>query len=277
MHHQSLSAQYNEQVFRNLSLTEGLTAIYSTLPGGTISSAGASATQLRPPCPLGRPHLAGGGGYLVTSTDVPSGVVPGGGCALRRAAEHRAGSTIPLRDRNIVTSSIVVVVLKNGVRVTAVLEVDYTVQVDGDRTSLVATPTSALMQPGDPLAVSYVYQVTPSSKFQTTSGSASFGIDWRYFGFNFSHDQTDQTPLSGGDSALLLSERRERGLVYVRGYWDDFQARAGAGLTSYDSLQLSYVERRADLYLSYAPYTDLTFNFKANDPDRLPKSGAIHC
>ena len=68
--------------------------------------------------------------------------------------------------------------LKNGVRVTAVLDVDYRVQVDGDRTSLVPLATSALMQPGDPLNVSYVYQVAPSSKFQTTSGSASFGIDW---------------------------------------------------------------------------------------------------
>ncbi len=213
---QSLGAQYNEQVFRNLSLTEGLTAIYSTLPGGTISSAGVAANfNYGHVVPWeGQLNLAGGGGYLVTSTDVPAGVVPVVDAPYVVPPNIGAGATIPLRDRNIVTASIVVVVLKNGVRVTAVLDVDYTVQVDGDRTSLVPLATSALMQPGDPLNVSYVYQVAPSSKFQTTSGSASFGIDWPCFGFNYSHDQTDQTPLSGGDRHVspLRAPRRGRGL-----------------------------------------------------------------
>jgi len=83
-----------------------------------------------------------------------------------------AGSTIQLRDRNIETSTIVVVVIKTGgVRVTAVLGIDYTVQVDGDRTSLVPSPTSAVMQPGDPLNVSYAYQVAPDSKKSTAPPS----------------------------------------------------------------------------------------------------------
>ena len=177
---QSLGAQYNEQVFRNLSLTEGLTAIYSSLPGGTISSAGVSGSfNYGHVVPWeGQLNLSGGGGYLVTSTEVPAAWSPWWMRPTSVPPNIGAGATIPLRDRNIVTASIVVVVLKNGVRVTAVLDVDYTVQVDGDRTSLVPLATSALMQPGDPLNVSYVYQVAPSSKFQTTSGSASFGIDW---------------------------------------------------------------------------------------------------
>jgi len=176
-----------------------------------------------------------------------------------------AGAAILLRDRNIETASIIVVVLKTGTRVTAVLDVDYTVQVNGDQTSLIPLATSALMQPGDPLNVSYVFQVAPNSKFQTTSGSASVGIDWPWFGFNYSHDQTDQTPLSGGDNTLLLSERRDAGLVYVRGVWDEFQVRAGAGMTSYDSLRLTYVERRFDAFMTYAPYQNLNFNLALNE------------
>jgi len=264
---QSFGAQYNQQVFHNLSLTEGLTAIYSALPGGTISSAGASASfNYGHAVPWdGQLTLAGGGGYLVTSSQVPSGVVPVVDAPYVVPPNVGAGAAILLRDRNIDTASIVVVVLKGATRVTAVLDVDYTVQVDGDRTSLVPLATSALMQPGDPLNVSYVFQVAPNSKFQTTSGSASIGIDWPWFGFNLSHDQTDQTPLSGGDDTFLLSERRDAGLVYVRGIWDEFQVRAGAGVTSYDSLRLTYVERRFDVFMTYAPYQNLNFNLSLNE------------
>jgi len=264
---QSFGAQFNQQVFHNLSLTEGLTAIYSSLPGGTISSAGASASfNYGHVVPWdGQLTLAGGGGYLVTSSEVPAGVVPVVDAPYVVPPIIGAGAAILLRDRNIETASIIVVVLKNGTRVTAVLDVDYTVQVNGDQTSLIPLATSALMQPGDPLNVSYVFQVAPNSKFQTTSGSASVGIDWPWFGFNYSHDQTDQTPLSGGDNTLLLSERRDAGLVYVRGVWDEFQVRAGAGMTSYDSLRLTYVERRFDAFMTYAPYQNLNFNLALNE------------
>ena len=264
---QSFGAQYNQQVFQNLSLTEGLTAIYSSLPGGTISSAGASASfNYGHVVPWnGQLNLAGGGGYLVTSSQVPAGVVPVVDAPYVVPPNIGAGATIQLRDRNIETASIIVVVLKNGVRVTAVLDIDYTIQVNGDRTSIVPLATSALMQPGDPLNISYVFQVAPNSKFQTTSGSASVGIDWPWFGFNYSHDQTDQTPLSGGDDTLLLSERRDAGLVYVRGIWDEFQVRAGAGLVNYDSLRLTYVERRFDAFMTYAPYQNLNFNLALNE------------
>jgi hypothetical protein len=264
---QSFGAQFNQQVFHNLSLTEGLTAVYSTLPGGTISSAGvAGSFNYGHVVPWqGQLSLAGGGGYLITSSEVPAGVVPVVDAPYVVPPIIGAGAAILLRDRNIETASIIVVVLKGATRVTAVLDVDYTVQVNGDQTSLVPLATSALMQPGDPLNVSYVFQVAPNSKFQTTSGSASIGIDWPWFGFNLSHDQTDQTPISGGDDTLLVSERRDAGLVYVRGNWDEVQARAAAGVTSYDSLRLTYVERRVDVFMTYAPYQNLSFNLALNE------------
>jgi hypothetical protein len=264
---QSAGMQVNEQVFRNLSLTEGITAIYSSLPGGSISSVGAAANfNYGHAVPWeGQLSLGGGGGYLVTSSQVPSGVVPVVDAPYVVPPDVGAGSTILLRDRNIEAQTIVVVVLKaGGVRVPAMLDVDYTLQVNGDRTSLVPLPTSAVMQPGDLLNVSYSYQVSPSSKFQTVSGSASFGMDWPWFGFNYSHDENNQTPLSGGDSALLVSERRDAGVVYVRGVWDTFQARVDAGLVNYDTPLLAYVERRFNAFLGYHPYENLQFNLAAN-------------
>ena len=103
---QSLGAQFNEQVFHNLSLTEGLTAIYSTLPGGTISSAGVAGNfNYGHVVPWeGQLNLAGGGGYLVTSTEVPAGVVPVVDAPYVVPPNIGAGATIQLRDRNIVTA-----------------------------------------------------------------------------------------------------------------------------------------------------------------------------
>ena len=64
-------------------------------------------------------------------------------------------------------------------------------------------------------------------------------------------------------------------MVYVRGIWDEFQARAGAGLTSYDSVRLTYTERRFDVYLSYAPYLNLNFNLTANE-SRTDYQNPVH-
>jgi hypothetical protein len=265
---QSGGVQVNEQLFRNLSVTGGVNALRSVLPGGTITTiGGAGNLNYGHAVPWeGQLSLAGGGGYLVTSSQVPSGVVPVIDAPYVVPPTTGAGSSILLRDRNIVTDTIVVVVLKSsGVRVTATPGVDYTVQVDGDRTSIVPLPTSAVMQPGDPLNISYVFQVEPSSKFQTVSASASFGIDWPLVGFNYSHDQTDQSPLAGSDSTFLVSEHRDAGLLYLRYFSDTFTARGDAAIVRYDSTRLSYVERRLGQLLSYRPYENLQFNLAANE------------
>lgn len=265
---QSGGVQFNQQLFRNLALTEGATALDSSLPGGTIKAYGVAGNlSYGHAVPWeGQLSLSGGGGYLVTSTQVPSGLVDVVDAPYVVPPTTGAGASILLRDRNILIQTIVVVVLKSGgVRVTATLGVDYTILVDGDRTSIVPQPTSALMQPGDPLNVSYTYQVSPSSKFQTVSGSASFGIDWPWGGFSYSHDQNDQTPLSGSDGSLLVSETRDTGVVYLRGVWDTYQVRAGAGYVRYDSSRLSYVERRLDQFVGYYPYLNLQFNLAANE------------
>ncbi len=265
---QAGGVQVNEQLFRNLSVTAGVNGLRTSLPGGTITTEGAAGNvSYGHAVPWeGQLSLAGGGGYLVTTSQVPGGIVEVVDAPYAVPPTIGAGSSISLRDRNIETPTIVVVVLKSGgVRVTATLGVDYTVQVDGDRTSIVPLPTSALMQPGDPLNISYAYQVLPSSKFQTVSGSASFGIDWPWVGFNYSHDQTDQSPLSGGDSTLLVSERRDAGVLYVRGFWDTYTARADAGYVRYDSTRLSYVERRMNQVLTYRPYENLQFILVANE------------
>ena len=96
------------------------------------------------------------------------------------------------------------------------------------------------------------------------SRSASVSAEWEWFGFSFSHDETDQTPLEGSDTSLLTDQRKDAGVVYVRGIWDTVQGRVAAGLVRFDSTRLAYEERRLDEYLTYSPYENLQFSLAGN-------------
>ena len=264
---QSGGAQVYQQVYSNLSVTASANAVNSALPNGTISAAGgAGSGNYSHPLPGGGNFtLQLGSGYLVTKTHVPAGLVDLRDAAYTVPGAVGAGASILLKDRNIATTSIVVVVLKGGARVAAILDVDYTILADGDRTSIVPNPTSAVMMPGDTLNVSYAYAVTSDAKYATASRSGSAAVDWTWIGASFSHDESDQHSLSGTDTSLLLDERRQNAMVWLRGSRDAVQARAGAALVRYDSTRLAYVERRLDQYLSWLPRPNLQLNLSANE------------
>lgn len=263
----AVGAQLLQQLYSNLSAAAGVTGLYTSLPGGSITAEGANANASYTRALPGDGHLSTtlGGGYLVTTNRVPSGLVQVADSPYAVPQALGAGSAILLKDRNIVLASIVVVVIKGGARVQAVLDVDYSIRVDGDRTSIVPSPSSAVMQPGDPVNVSYVYEVSPSSKYATTSRSGSISADWNWIGMTVSHDQSDQRPVDGGDITLLLDQQRDNALLWLRGDWDAVQARASAGLLRYDSTRLVYTERRLDQYLSWIVRPDLQLNLSANE------------
>jgi len=276
-------AQIYQQVYANLSLTGGATGIYSTLPGGTISAYGVSGNgNYNHYLPLqGHFTAALGGGYLVTQTHVPAGLVDVVDSPYTVPDAVGAGAEILLKDHNIATTSIVVVVLKGGARVPAILDTDYSIRVEGDRTSIVPNPLSAVMQPGDTLNVTYAYQVSSDAKYATTSRSGSVTVDWNWIGASFYHDESDQEPISGSDTTLLLDQRRDNAMLWLRGSWDTVQARADAALTRYDSTRLAYTEHRLDQYLSWIPRFNFQVNFSANQyrteyklPDHVTTGGS---
>lgn len=260
-------AQLYQQVYSNLALTGAVTGFRSSLPGGTITSAGATGNGSYNHSIPGGGHLsvAMGGGYVVTNSAVPGGRVQVTDAAYAVPQAVGAGSAILLNDRNIVAASIVVVVIKGGARVAAHLEIDYTLLVDGDRTSIVPSPVSAVMLPGDPLNVSYAYEVNADSKYATLSRSASITADWSWIGATLGHDESEQRPISGGDATLLVDQKRQNALFWLRGAWDTVQARAGAGVVRYDSTRLAYVERRLDQYVSWTVRPNLQLNLSANE------------
>jgi hypothetical protein len=281
---QNGTAQLYQQVYANFSLTGGVIGGHTALPGGTFSSLGFSANGNYAHRLWGDGNLtaSAGGGYLVSSSYVPAGLVSVVDAPYAVPDATGAGATILLKDTNILASTLVVVVLKGGARVPAVLDVDYSIRVDGDRTSIVPNPASAVMLPGDTLNVTYEYQVDSDAKYATTSRSASVAIDWNWIGASFYHDESDQKPLSGSGTEFLMDTRRENAMVWVSGTWNDVQARADAAAVLYDSTRLAYTERRMDQYVSWAPRRNLQFNFSANEyrteyrvPEHVTNGGSV--
>lgn len=260
-------ARVLQQVYNNFSAAAGVTGLYTSLPVGTITSTGANANASYTRALPAEGHLSMtlGGGYVVTSNRVPSGVVQVTDAPFAVPQAVGAGSAILLKDRNIVLASIVVVVIKGGARVQAVLDVDYSIRVDGDRTSILPFASSAVMQPGDPLNVSYTFEVSPSLKYATTSRSGSISADWAWIGASASRDQSEQRPVGGGDITLLLDERRNNAMIWLRGNWYSMQGRADAGWLRYDSTRLAYTERRLNQYVSWMVRQDLQLNLSANE------------
>lgn len=281
---QSGGAQVSQQVYANLSLTGAANASRSSLPAGSISTAGMTGNcNYNHALPWGG-HLTVqlGGGYLVTRTQVPAGLLNVVDAAYTVPDAVGAGSAILLADRNIVAVSIVVVVLKGGARVPAVLDTDYTILVNGDRTSIVPSPLSAVMMPADKVNVSYSYQVSSDSKYATTSRSGSVALEWRWIGASLYHDESDQKPVSGGQTTLLVDERRDNAMVWLRGDWNDVQARADAAMNRYVSTRLTYTERRLDQYLSWLAWPNLQLNLSATEyrtqyelPEHVTTGGSV--
>lgn len=175
------------------------------------------------------------------------------------------GAGFLLNQAFIIPSSIVVVDTRGGARLATTLGVDYDVVIEGDLVRIVPLPTSAVIQPGDPLAVSYAYELDPSIKYGTTSGSVGGGADLRWIAFSFGHEQSEQKLISGHDGRFLQNIRRDSAQLDLRGAWRTFQAQAGAAYVRYDSTRLAYSQQRYTQLLSHRPRRAFALTLQADE------------
>ena len=169
-----------------------------------------------------------------------------------------AGAGFLLNQSFIVVSTIVVVDTRGGARLATAAGVDYDVVQEGNRTRIVPLLTSPVIQAGDPLAVSYVYDVAPSIRYATNSGSFGAGLDLRWIAVSYAHEQSNQH-LLGGDSAAFLEDVRKDSLeLDLRGAWRALQAQGTLAHVRYDSTFLSYTQRRSYEFASYRALAGLS-------------------
>ena len=175
-----------------------------------------------------------------------------------------AGAGFPLNQSFVVASSVVVVDTRGGARLATTPGVDYEIFREGDLIRVVPLPTSAVIQPGDPLAVSYTYELDPSLKYSTISRSVSGGVDLGWIAFSYGHEQSAQTLLSGQDSRFLQDLRKNTAQLNLRGTWKYLLGLAGAGYVRHDSTRLAYTQQRYTVLANYRPKRNLTLAFNAD-------------
>jgi len=175
-----------------------------------------------------------------------------------------AGAGFILNQSFVIASSIVVTDTRGGSRLPTTPDLDYEIVIEGSLLRIVPLATAAVIQAGDPLAVSYTYELDPSIKYRTAAWSSSLGLDYRWISLSYAHEESDQTMLSGRDSRFLQDLRRDDALVELRGATRSLSAQGTLAYTRYDSTLLAYKLRRLRLHGSYRPARSLALGLDAD-------------
>ena len=254
------------QPFGNLTTNGQMSALRQELPSGTRGTyVSGLAVQYRHSLPgNGTLNLRGGGRYQLDDNRLSASQISVADEAQAAPSSLGAGAGFLLNQPFVIASSIVVVDTRGGARLPSTLGLDYEVVKEGNLTRIVPLPTSAAIQAGDALAVSYTYEVDASIKFGTATSSASIGVDYRWIAFSYGHDQSKQTLISGEDSRFLDSLRKDTAQLNLRGTWRILPSQASASYVRYEATRLAYTQWHYTGLVSYRPSYSMIFGFNTD-------------
>ncbi len=200
--------------------------------------------------------LSGTGGLHYSDSQLSSALLPVVDSPYQAPPELGAGAGFLLNETDVVTSTIVVVNVRGGARLPTELGIDYEVEVEGNRTKIVPLATSAVIQGGDPLQVSYTYLTDPNLESRIDTQSYLVSGDWDWIGVSLTHDITKQTPLTGQEETLLSDQNRTALRVDLRHEWGDWRALGNVRAARYRDERLSYDEVRLNENVTWRPSYD---------------------
>jgi hypothetical protein len=204
------------------------------------------------------------GGLSYTDSELTSSAVPVVDSPYQAPPELGAGAGFVLNETDVVAETIVVFDVRGGARLATAVDVDYEIEVEGNRTKIVPLATSAVIQGGDPLEVSYSYLRDPSLESRVATQSYFVSADWDWITVSLSHDLTRQDPLSGQESTLLSDQDRTTLRVDLRRDWGDWRALGNARAARYRDERLNYDEVRLNENLTWRPSYDWQLTLDAS-------------
>lgn len=249
------SFDIQHRLFQNVTSDAGVDGLYTTFPDGRMYLYAGSWSE-------SYEHSIPWGGRLSLSTygryQVSDNAIKGGNISVTdepHVAPSTFGATngFTLNNPFVVSSTIVMYDVRDGRRIPAQLGVDYTVAQLGNQAQIVIVPTTMVIQPGDPLEVSYVYQTAPSVRYSTTTLDTSVGVYFEWIDFSLGHGEIRETLLSGRDTGFLYNARYNVGRMDVHKRWGSLEARLDALYEKYDSNVLSYVMENFGQFLFWQP------------------------
>jgi len=192
---QNASAGLFANVWRHLQVTASATGMHNSYSAGTVEGASGSLgldyTRKLPGNGQFGVNLQGN--YSRVSDNLTTGDVSIVEEAHSAPPILGVGSGIALNNAYVVDSSIVVVDTRGGARLPTTVNVDYTVVADGNKTRILVLPTSRVIQPNDPLAISYTYALPAQATYHNSSESVTVSLDYGWLGLTYNHTQT-QSP-----------------------------------------------------------------------------------
>ncbi|HYB89897.1 MAG TPA: hypothetical protein VEC38_02505 [Candidatus Binataceae bacterium] len=230
-----------QSMFRNLNESLILGFIRETVPTGTITNywVGAESDYTHTLPWNGMFFLDTNGVYGIEDDDISSSVIHVTDESHTAPPIFGTNLGFFLNNTFVIANSIVMVDVAHG-RVPTVLNVDYDVLQIGNQTEIVPLPTSLIIHPGDPLLVSYNYQVPAKSKFSTSTRQVTVGVTYPWFYLSYSYQAISQNLLSGTGSQFLESSTANSVSGGVHHEWETFGARADATYQTVDSTSVSF-------------------------------------
>jgi len=255
------------RLYRNLTTNALVSAMRQELPTGTR---GSEAAQLdfgyRRNLPWdGQVFARAGGRKQFDESNLSASQINVVDEPHNAPAPLGGGAGFLLDQSFVVPSTIVVVDTRGGARLPTSPGVDYDIVPEGNLIRIVPLLSSLVIQAGDPLVVSYTYEVDPSVKYATDSYWLSAGVDLRWIAFSLGHEQSGQTLLSGADSQFLEDRRKDTAQLESRAAWATLQGRASAAVTRYDSTHLAYTQQRFNQRFSFRPEPRLVLTLDAEE------------
>jgi len=243
--------------YKKLLLDNSDVVVHQTLPAGTRDSywnqtGAAYSHDVLDDATL---HMHLGGRYQIDDNKLTSSSVQVIDETQAAPPALGAGAGFLLGQPFVSAGSIVVVDARGGARFPTTPGLDYVLQIEGNRTRIVPLPTSAVIQANDPLLITYTYELDPSVKYRTLTGSAGIGLSFPWMNVSYEHDQSDQHLLSGFAGQFLDNTRKDTLLFGLHRDWDVSKARADSSYIRYESTLLSYRQIQYGGLLGYKPST----------------------
>jgi len=241
------TASLSHQLYQNLNSSVSLNVNQGSAPNGSRSSYGGAVAQ-------GYSHGLPGGGRLGLSwsasySHVTNALRSGSIDVIGEAhiAPPMAAPGFLLANSFVIRNSIVVFNLRDGLPGKLMTEdEEYRIVDEGDRVRIepiygagaIAGSTTEPILPGDPLEVSYSYQVDADATYQTLDTGYGATVDYGWFGASYQHQQSEFEPLAG-EVQFVRDTRTDTTSVWLnfRGVWLGVNTSANARHTHREAIE----------------------------------------
>lgn len=256
----------SHQLYRNLNTSAGVSGSRGTMPNGSTTSYGGQLSQGYHHSLPGKGNFAAdwSGSYQLSSNNLSSSSISVIDEAHTAPTPFGAGVGFLLSHNFAVADNIVVVNVRGGGRIPLTAGVDYAVINENNQITIVPLAGSLLISPGDPLAVSYNYQVDANLKLATTSSGFGMGVDYRWISISFRHQQSTQTPLSQTSSLFLQNTRQNSVRIGLQGTLLEMAANASMDFENSEATNTAYDQSKLGGTLVWVIQSNMRMIFSLN-------------